>query len=100
MNALFATKGRLARKTDAETKDAAPAQKPAGWHRMQSDLHQIDLPDNVKLEMPNKEDVMNFLVTVTPSAGFWKGATFQFKFAVPDDYPYTPPKITCLDKVP
>jgi len=66
---------------------------------MQSDLHQIDLPENVKLDRPNKDDVMNFHVTLVPSTGHWKGATFTFKFAVPDDYPYTPPKITCLDKV-
>lgn len=31
--------------------------------------------------------------------GLWKTATFEFTFAVPDDYPYTPPKVTCNDKV-
>lgn len=88
---------------------------------MQSDMANLELPENVKLELPNKEDIMNFFVTVKPrsearvwrpmwrarrcthcvrSEGYWKKATFKFKFTVPGDYPYTPPKIVCQDKVP
>lgn len=42
---------------------------------------------------------MNFEVSVTPDEGYWKTASFKFKFSVPDDYPYTPPKITCMTKI-
>lgn len=100
MKLFAANKGRLNRgkKKDDET-ESKGASRPAGWHRMQSDMANLELPDNVKMELPDKEDFMNFFVEVTPEDGYWGTATFKFKFTVPGDYPYTPPKITCLDKI-
>uniref|UniRef100_A0A7S0LMY7 UBC core domain-containing protein n=1 Tax=Coccolithus braarudii TaxID=221442 RepID=A0A7S0LMY7_9EUKA len=100
MNLFKPKKGRLARKKKAGDDDESKASnnKPAGWHRMQSDMASLELPENVKLDM--KEDFMNFHVSITPGDGsYWKSATFRFKFSVPRDYPYTPPKITCEDKI-
>ncbi len=66
---------------------------------MQSDMSSMELPSHVKLELPDREDIMNFRVSIKPSEGYWKGATFTFSFAVPNDYPYTPPKVTCIEKI-
>lgn len=97
---LFAKKkGRLARKKKGDDDDSKSNNTSAGWHRMQTDMASLELPDNVTLDVPDKQDLMNFFVTVTPEDGYWKTGTFKFKFTVPPDYPYTPPKITCLDKV-
>ena len=52
----------------------------------------------MKLDIPDPDNPMAFYITLTPRDGYWKGATFKFKFEVPDDYPYKPPKIVCLDK--
>lgn len=73
--------------------------KPAGYHRMSSDFAALELPDNVTLEVPVKEDLMNFFVSITPTSGLWSGATYRFKFAVGDDYPHSAPKVTCETRI-
>ena len=100
MKGLFkVNKGRLKKKSKTDEEESKDSNRPPGWHRMQSDMANLELPENVKLSLPDKDDIMNFFVTVQPRNGYWRTATFQFKFTVPDDYPYTPPKITCQDKV-
>jgi len=96
---LFNKQGRLAPKKKEEVKEEKENVKTAGWHRMQSDLSNLEIPDGVKLKFNDQKDIMNFSISLTPSDGYWKSATFNFKFTVPDDYPYTPPKIVCLDKI-
>ncbi len=98
MNLFGAGPARLQRKKKTDATEEKTS-KPPGWHRMQSDMSSLELTDGVKMEFPEKDDIMNFNVFVVPFDGYWKSATFNFKFAVPDDYPYTPPKITCLNKV-
>ena len=38
-------------------------------------------------------------VDATPNSGYWKGGLYEFKFAVPHNYPAVGPKVTCIDKV-
>lgn len=36
---------------------------------------------------------------IKPEDGYWCGGVFEFKFAIPADYPFTGPKVTCADQV-
>ena len=42
---------------------------------------------------PSPSDLTKFFVVVAPDSGFWKGATYQFSFNIPPDYPHKPPKV-------
>jgi ubiquitin-conjugating enzyme E2 M len=66
---------------------------------MQSDIEALDVPSYVKFELKDKDDLLNAIVTIVPPDGLWKKATFRFNYKVPDDYPFKPPKVTCLDKI-
>ena len=48
---------------------------------------------------PNTNDLTTFEVSITPDSGFWKNATYKFKFDIPDHYPHAPPKIHCDTKI-
>ena len=64
--------------------------------RIQKDLADLEIPDNVVL---SKQDDMSFTFAITASSGYWKGGLFDFTFAFPDKYPFTGPKVTCVDKI-
>jgi ubiquitin-conjugating enzyme E2 M len=51
------------------------------------------------IEFPNPNDLTRFQVTIKPDTGYWLGATYEFSFAIPDHYPHSPPKVTCLTKI-
>ena len=51
------------------------------------------------IDFPNPNDLTVFEVTITPDSGFWKNATYHFKFEIPDHYPHTPPKVHCDTKI-
>jgi ubiquitin-conjugating enzyme E2 M len=48
---------------------------------------------------PNPNDLTLFTVTICPDSGYWKNASFDFKFHIPAHYPHSPPKVDCLTKI-
>lgn len=47
-----------------------------------------------------KDDFMNFKATYTPDRdSLWFGGKYEFSIAVPDTYPFNPPKVMCLTKI-
>lgn len=52
----------------------------------------IDFPDG-------KDKLLNFVVTIAPDEGYYKGGKFVFTFTVPALYPHEPPKVKCTQKV-
>merc|ERR1712065_11529 len=38
-------------------------------------------------------------VEIVPSDGLWLGAKYEFEVSVPNNYPYSPPKVLCKTKV-
>ena len=74
---------------------SAPKTTPA-LLRIQKDLADLELPDNVELR---QHDAMTFSFIITASTGYWKGGVFEFTFAFPDKYPFTGPKVTCVDRI-
>eukprot|EP01083_Nonionella_stella_P020094 55717_1 len=96
-------KGRGKRAKKKQQKKGNKKTKSPGALRVQVDLDELDLEDlpHVTLNIPEKEDLQNFIVNVkiTSKDSFWFGATYSFKFVIPDNYPFKPPNVTCLQKI-
>jgi len=84
--------------TANETAGGAKRRQP-GEIRLQTEMNELDLPKNCFISFPDKNDLLNFQVTITPDDGFWKGATFAFSFAVKPLYPHDAPKVKAVTKV-
>lgn len=82
--------------------EPAPAPKKGGGvaslpahKRLMQDLANIEDCKTYKLVVPNPDDIMHFTVTVTPVDGLYVNGEFVFSVSVPDDYPFSPPKVHC-----
>mmetsp|Transcript_18590 Transcript_18590/g.38001 ORF Transcript_18590/g.38001 Transcript_18590/m.38001 type:complete len:235 (+) Transcript_18590:43-747(+) len=70
-----------------------------GEIRIQKDIAELDGGKVANIDFPNPNDLTIFEVSITPDSGFWKNATYKFKFEIPDHYPHTPPKVHCDTKI-
>lgn len=89
---------RRAKKEEAKdemTDDSTPKTTPA-LLRIQKDLADLEIPDNVELK---KEDDYNLSFIINVQSGYWKGGIFEFKFSFPEKYPFQGPKVQCVDKI-
>jgi len=68
-------------------------------HNPVTDIAELDGGRVANIEFPNPNDLTVFHVSITPDSGFWKNATYKFKFDIPDHYPHTPPKVHCETKI-
>lgn len=68
--------------------------------RLQKDISELDLPDNVRICFPLGADHLSiFEVALTPDEGCYAGGTFLFEFRVPQGYPSDPPAVKALTQV-
>jgi ubiquitin-conjugating enzyme E2 M len=67
--------------------------------RLQKDVSEIELPNTMKMDFPNPDDLLHFTLKLSPDEGFYKGGSFQFKFDFKPSYPHDPPKVVCLQKI-
>lgn len=74
-----------------------PSASPADL-RIAKDFADLDLPENVTL-VRDKTNMKLFSFVINPQDGYWAGGQFEFKFNVPNSYPYDGPKVTCVDKI-
>merc|ERR1712096_138888 len=74
-------------------------QTSAAIMRMTRDLHELELPKTVSINIPDKKDIMNFEICIQPDEGYYKGAVFPFQFTVNHEYPHEPPKVKCKKKL-
>merc|ERR1719324_1909853 len=78
----------------------APVKKrQPGEIRMQKELDEMELPPQVKIDFPNKDNIMTFHVAIAPDEGLWKGACYTFVFNVAPLYPHEAPKVKCETKI-
>ncbi|KIW07507.1 NEDD8-conjugating enzyme UBC12 [Verruconis gallopava] len=85
----------------AET-DASGAKKKkvtAAQLRVQKDLSELSLGSTMKTEFPNPDDILNFILTIEPDEGMYKGGKFTFTFAINQNFPHDPPKVLCREKI-
>jgi len=67
--------------------------------RISKDLNELELPTSCTIDFPDKDDPLNFRLSISPDQGFYKGGAFWFSFKVSSNYPHEPPKVHCDTKV-
>lgn len=63
------------------------------------DLTELSLPNTMKTFFPHVDDILNFVLTVEPDEGMYKGGSFKFSFTINSSYPHDPPKVKCQQKI-
>ena len=53
----------------------------------------------INIVFPDKNDLMNFQINISPFDGYYKDGTFTFDCKVPNTYPHEAPKILCTTQV-
>ncbi|CAF1086660.1 unnamed protein product [Rotaria sordida] len=48
-----------------------------------------------QLTYPDPSNILQFILTITPDDGYYKGGRFTFSFTIGPEYPYSPPKVKC-----
>jgi len=67
--------------------------------RMATDFATLDLPNYMTIVHEKPINMLKFTVLIEPNSGLWKGARYNFKFAVPQNYPHKAPKVTLVEKI-
>mmetsp|Transcript_5880 Transcript_5880/g.14725 ORF Transcript_5880/g.14725 Transcript_5880/m.14725 type:complete len:224 (+) Transcript_5880:114-785(+) len=91
--------GGKKKKSDDKAGVNGQKKRSPGEIRIQKDIAELDGGKVANIEFPNPNDLTLFEVSITPDSGFWKNATYRFKFEIPDHYPHTPPKVHCDTKI-
>jgi len=59
----------------------------------------LEAEEKIQIEYPNKKDQMFFIVKIKCLSGYWKGASYNFSFDIPDGYPIEPPVVKCMTPI-
>merc|ERR1712038_319067 len=78
--------------------DGGAGGQTAAQLRVQRDLADLELPQNVKI-IRKTDEWMNFTLVMKIAFGYWKGAAYRFNFKIPPKYPFDGPKVICADKI-
>ena len=63
------------------------------------DLNELSLGSTMRIDFPNRDDILNFTLTIEPDEGMYKGGSFTFTFAINQNFPHDPPKVKCTQKI-
>jgi len=86
-------------KKDENTAAKKKPKMSAAQLRVQKDLTELELPNTMQTSFPDPADILNFLLTISPDEGIYKGGEFKFTFAISQNYPHEPPKVLCTQKI-
>ena len=65
--------------------------------RIKNEVELVKKSKNVELYY---NDLYNFIVEIKPrQESLWGGGYFYFEINLPEDYPYSPPKVKCLSDI-
>ena len=53
----------------------------------------------MKVDFPNPDDLLNFVLEIKPDEGCYHGGRFTFTFAMNQNYPHEPPAVRCQQKI-
>ncbi len=100
--AMFLMK-KETRKDDKKGSVLHGKSKTAGELRLQKEMTDLekDLDPCVKMTFPDKNNIMEFEVSIkiTDEESLWYPATYKFNIKVPPNYPHDPPRCTCVTKI-
>lgn len=63
------------------------------------DLSELSLGTTMKVDFPDPDDILNFVLSIQPDEGTYHGGKFTFTFAMNQNYPHEPPKVRCQQKI-
>jgi len=91
----------LKQKQDAEAKSSPKSKFTAAERRLQKDLRELGDAqyETMKTIFDDPNNIMVFHLVIKPDEGMYTMGTYRFKFEVPSDYPYKPPKVKCEAKI-
>lgn len=91
---------KVMRPAASENNKAAkpPKGSATDWH-LCPDVSELSLPSTMKTDFPDEDDLLNFTLTIEPDEGMYKGGRFHFSFAINQDFPHSPPKVKCTQKI-
>lgn len=64
-----------------------------------TDLSELSLGSTMKTEFPDPDDILNFVLTIDPDEGMYRGSRFTFDFTINQNFPHEPPKVRCREKI-
>jgi ubiquitin-conjugating enzyme E2 M len=67
--------------------------------RTQNDVSTLISERWVEYDFPDPNDLMNLNISILPGEGYWNNSKIGFKIVVPDDYPFSSPKVTCTSPI-
>ena len=53
----------------------------------------------MKTSFPDPDNILNFVLTIEPDEGMYRGGAFHFSFAINQNFPHDPPKVKCSQKI-
>ncbi|RFN52486.1 nedd8-conjugating enzyme ubc12 [Fusarium flagelliforme] len=60
---------------------------------------ELSLGSTMKTEFPDPDDILNFVLTIDPDEGMYRGGRFTFDFNINQNFPHEPPKVRCREKI-
>ncbi|RYO78646.1 hypothetical protein DL766_000053 [Monosporascus sp. MC13-8B] len=67
--------------------------------RVQKDISELALGKTMKVDFPEADDILNFVLEIKPDEGCYHGGRFTFTFNLSQNYPHEPPKVRCQQKI-
>lgn len=53
----------------------------------------------MRTDFPDPDNILNFILSIEPDEGMYRGAKFTFDFAINQNFPHEPPKVRCLERI-
>lgn len=53
----------------------------------------------MKTDFPDPDNILHFILSISPDEGIYKGGHFTFTFNMSQNYPHEPPKVKCTQKI-
>lgn len=67
--------------------------------RLRSDFEEFADVSYLSLVFPKEDDIMKFVVRVSPEQGIWRCGKFDFQFVIPNGFPFDRPLVTCMTRI-
>ncbi|KAL2218366.1 NEDD8-conjugating enzyme Ubc12 [Thermoascus aurantiacus ATCC 26904] len=96
---IWSMKQKQQQEENAQGAAAKKKKVTAAQLRVQRDLQELSLGSTMKMSFPNPDDILNFTLTIEPDEGMYKAGSFNFSFAINQNFPHDPPKVKCLQKI-
>lgn len=66
---------------------------------MMPDLSELSLGSTMRIDFPDPDDILNFVLAIEPDEGMYRGGRFTFDFRINQNFPHEPPKVECQQKI-